>query len=283
MRPSRRQTQPFTRPWAAGRPSATAVLLAVNVGAFVSQMLIQFMLSDRGDQGLVRQCLALDDAGIQAGQLWKFFTFQFIHAGPLHLLANMLLLFFAGREVEPIVGSRHFLAIYGLGNLVGGLMHLAVMPDSPLLGASAGVAAVLVAFSTILPELEVTLHLFFVLPLRLRAKHLTLALVLMSAMLWITLTATAIGPVAMLAACIPGWLYVKQLGFGNPLLFQRFIFDRRQREARMDRMSVEQFVSAEIDPILDKIAREGMHSLSRAERKILEKGREKIAAKTTRK
>ena len=283
MRPSRRQTQPFTRPWAAGRPSATAVLLAVNVGAFVSQMLVEFMLSDRGDQGLVWQWLALDGAGIQAGQLWKFFTFQFIHDGPLHLLANMLLLFFAGREVEPIVGARHFLAIYCIGNLLGGIAHWLVMPDFPLLGASAGVAAVLVAFSTILPELEVTLHLFFVLPLRLRAKHLTLALALMSAMLWHTLTATSIGPVAMLAACVPGWLYVKQLGFGNPLLFQRFIFDRRQREARMDRMSVEQFVSAEIDPILDKIAREGMHSLSRAERRILEKGREKIAAKTTRK
>ena len=283
MRPSRRQTQPFTRPWAAGRPSATAVLLAVNVGAFVSQMLIQFMLSDRGDQGLVRQWLALDDAGIQAGQLWKFFTFQFIHAGPLHLLANMLLLFLAGREVEPIVGARHFLAIYGLGNLVGGVAHWLVMPEFPLLGASAGVAAVLVAFSTILPELEVTLHLFFVLPLRLRAKHLTLALALMCGILWMMASATEIGPVAMLAACIPGWLYVKQLGFGNPLLFQRFIFDRRQRAARMERMSAEQFLSAEIDPILDKIAREGMHSLSRTERRILEKGREKIAAKTTRK
>ena len=288
MRPSRRQTQPFTRPWAAGRPSATAVLLAVNVGAFVLQMLIQFMLSDRGDQGLVRKWLALGGADMQAGQLWKFFTFQFIHVGPLHLLANMLLLFFAGREVEPIVGARHFLAIYGLGNLVGGVAHWLVMPEFPLpgfplLGASAGVAAVLVAFSTILPELEVTMHLFFVLPLRLRAKHLTLALALMCGLLWIYSTATDIGPVAMLAACIPGWLYVKQLGFGNPLLFQRFIFDRRQRAARMERMSAEQFLSAEIDPILDKIAREGMHSLSRTERRILEKGREKIAAKTTRK
>ena len=283
MRPSRRQTQPFTRPWSAGRPSATAVLLALNVGAFVMQIAVKILLSDKGNQGLVEERLALSGAGIAAGHLWQFFTFQFIHNGPLHLLPNMLLLFFVGREVEPIVGARHFLAIYGLGNLVGGILHWAVMPDVPLVGASAGVAAILVAFSTILPELEVTMHLFFVLPLRLRAKHLTLALALICGLLWITLTVPQTGPVAMLAACIPGWLYVKQLGFGNPLLFQRFIFDRRQREARMDRMSIEQFVSAEIDPILDKIAREGMHSLSRAERRILEKGREKIAAKTTRK
>ena len=283
MRPSRRQTQPFTRTWAAGRPSATAVLVALNVGAYVAQVLAEYMLSDFGEKGQVQRWFALDGTAMQTGQLWKFFTFQFIHAGPLHLLANMLLLFFAGREVEPIVGARHFLAIYGLGSLVGGIAHWLAMPDIALVGASAGVAAVLVAFSTILPELEVTMHLFFVLPLRLRAKHLALALALMCGMLWITLTALQIGPVAILAAFIPGWLYVKQLGFGNPLLFQRFIFDRRQREARMERMSVEQFVSAEIDPILDKIAREGMHSLSRAERKILEKGREKIAARTARK
>jgi hypothetical protein len=48
-------------------------------------------------------------------------------------------------------------------------------------------------------------------------------------------------------------------------------------------MTPEQFISAEIDPILDKISREGMHSLSRAERKILEKGREKIATRAGRK
>ena len=48
-------------------------------------------------------------------------------------------------------------------------------------------------------------------------------------------------------------------------------------------MNADQFIRAEIDPILEKISREGMHSLSRAERKILEQGRGKIATKTARK
>ena len=56
------------------------------------------------------------------------------------------------------------------------------------------------------------------------------------------------------------------------------LYERRQREARIERMPAEQFISEEIDPILDKISREGMHSLTRTERKILEKGREKIGA-----
>jgi hypothetical protein len=72
---------------------------------------------------------------------------------------------------------------------------------------------------------------------------------------------------------------VKQLGYGNPLPIQRYIFERRQRMARLDRMTADQFVKTEIDPILEKIAQHGMKSLTRGERKILEQGRAKIEGK----
>lgn len=286
MRPSRRQMQPFTRPWAGGKPSVTVVLVALHVAAFTAQTVVNLLQHDRFVDGdWLTHWLALSGGGIIAGHYWQFLTFPFLHHGPLpfHLLGNMLLLWFAGREVEPIVGRRHFLAIYLLGTFVGGLAHWSAMPFESLVGVSAGVAAVVAAYSTILPELEVTVNVFFILPLRLRARHLAIAIVAISAVLWLTLTATAIGPMAILVGSLLGWVYVKQLGFGNPLAIQRYIFEKRRRAARLERMSAEQFISAEIDPILDKISRQGMHSLSRAERKILEKGRDKIAAKTTRK
>ena len=194
----------------------------------------------------------------------------------------MLLLFLAGREVEPIVGRRHFLAIYLGGTLLGGVAHWLAMPGVPLVGVTAGVTAVFLAFTTILPELEVVVHLFFVLPLRLRAKYLAIALLGLSAVCWLTLTAKQIGPAGMVVAGVFAWAYVKQLGFGNPLAIQRYIFAKRQRAARLERMSPEQFIKAEIDPILEKISTHGMSSLSRAERKILEQGRGKIATKTVR-
>ena len=285
MRPSRRQMQPFTRRWTAGRPSLTAVLIALHVALFAAQSLVTLLETESWfSQGTLEQWLALTGAGVTEGRVWQFFTFTALHAGPwpLHLATNMLLLYFAGREVELIVGPRHFAALYILGNLVGGAAHWLFMPEFPLVGVSAGVSAIVVAYATILPELEVTMNLFFVLPLRLRAKHLALGLTAATAALWATTSAPEIGPSAMLAGVLVGWVYVKQLGFGNPLAIQRYIFERRQRAHRMERMSAEQFINAEIDPILDKIAREGMHSLTRAERKILEKGREKIAAKTAR-
>jgi membrane associated rhomboid family serine protease len=274
--------QPFTRRWAAGRPTATATLIAISVGAFASQMLVEFVLTEHGDRGLLWQWLALDGASIQAGQYWKFLSQIFLHDGPFHLLANMLLLYFAGREVEPILGARHFVGIFAIANVLGALVQWLVMPAFPFVGVSAGVAAVLVAFTAILPELEVTVNVLFVLPLRLRAKHLGIAICAVSATGWYMQTTPSVGPAAILVGSIFGWLYAKQLGFGNPLAIQRYIFNRRQHAARIDRMSPAQFISAEIDPILDKIAREGMHSLTRAERKILAKGQEKIARKTAR-
>ena len=283
MRPSRRQIQPFIRRWSAGRPSVTAILVALSVGAFASQMTAGFFLGEHSVEQLFMNWLALDGASIQAGQYWKFFTFPLLHHDPLHLLANMLLLYFAGREVEPIVGPRHFLAIYAGGSLLGGVAHWLAMPEAPIIGVSAGVTAAFVAFTTILPELEVTMHLFFVLPLRLRAKYLSMALVGLSVACWLTLTAPIIGPAAMVAAALLGWVYVKQLGFGNPLAIQRYIFEKRQRAALLERMGPDQFISKEIDPILEKISQHGIHSLTRAERKILELGRGKIAAKTARK
>lgn len=280
MRPSRRQIQPFIRRWTAARPSAMALLVALSVGAYAAQVIAEIFV---GPPNLFQQWLALDGAVFQTGQVWKFFTFPLLHHDPVHLVMNMALLFFAGREVEPIVGRWHFVAIYVGGIFLGGLVNWLALPDFQVVGVTAGVTAVLVAFTTILPELEVTVHLFFVLPLRLRAKYLAIGVVGMSAIFWLTLTATHIAPAGMIAAAFFAWVYVKQLGFGNPLAIQRYIFDRRQRAARLQRMSPDQFISAEIDPILEKISSQGMHSLSRAERKILAQGRDKIATKTARK
>jgi membrane associated rhomboid family serine protease len=283
MRPSRRQSPPFIRRWTAGYPSVTVLLVALCAGAYAAQCIVQWMFSEPETKWILWNWLKLDRQGISEGHYWKFVTFGFLHFGiwPVHILANMLLLYLAGREVEPIVGKAHFLAIFAAGNVIGGIADWLAMPQATVVGVSAGVAAVFVAFTTILPELEVTMLLFFVVPLSLRAKHLAMALVAASALLCFTLhsDAAAIGPAGMLAASFFAWAYVKQLGFGNPLPIQRFIFERRQRAARLERMSPEQFMKLEIDPILEKISREGMRSLSRTERKILDQGRSKFVAK----
>lgn len=286
MRPSRRQMPPFTRRWAEGRVSATSVLVGLQAFAYTLQLCLQQFGHEREydqlDGSWLPHLLGLSGNGIAAGNYWQFFSFPLLHADPFHALANALLLFFVGREMEPILGKKRFVGLFLLGSLVGGLAHWLITPAIPLVGMTAGIVALLVAFTTTLPELEVTVNLFFVLPVRLKAKHLAAAVVGVCAILWFAETLPEISPVAMLAAGGIGWLSARQLGFGNPLFFQRYVFEKRQRAARLERMTPEQFISAEIDPILEKISREGMQSLTRAERKILDQGREKISAKPTR-
>ncbi|MEA3188873.1 MAG: hypothetical protein QOD99_2703 [Chthoniobacter sp.] len=268
--------QHFTRRWAAGRQSVVTLLIVANVACFLAQMLTDVLAP-----GVVQHWFALSGAGIRSGCVWQFATYMFLHGGPMHLLLNMLTLYFAGREVEAIAGPKHLLGVYLGGGLLGGLAHVIFSSAyAPVLGASAGVCAVLIGFTTILPEIEITTLLFFVIPIRLRAKYLAMGIVGFEALCAVTGSLPELGHVAHLGGSVFGWLYMKQLGFGNPLRIQKYVFEKRQRAERQDRMTPSQFINEEIDPILDKISREGIHSLSRSERKILEKGRAKIAQKT---
>jgi membrane associated rhomboid family serine protease len=260
------------------------VLIVVSVMAFIGQT-----FAEMAAPGFVRDWLCLSMGGIQQGRFWEFLSYLFVHGAPgyspalgvVHLFVNMMTLYFVGREVEAIAGPRHLLGMYFLGGIVGGLGQIFSSPVA-VTGASAGVCAVLIAFTTILPEFEVTLLVFFVVPVRLRAKYVgwlvTGGAAAMAAFHWMP----DIAHVAHLGGCLVGWIYARQLGFGNPWWIQRRMMERRQREERLDRMSPDQYMTEEIDPVLDKIARDGIRSLSRRERRILERGRDKISQKDTR-
>lgn len=257
---------------------ASTILIGATAGLFVTQYFVRFLSGD-AVAGELENLFALGRTSFQHHwYAWQLITYMFLHQGPLHLLVNMASLYFAAREVESLIGSKHLLAIYFGGGVAGGVAHLLWGPAGTVIGASGGVCAVVIAFTTILPEMELTAWLFFVLPVRLKAKFFAAALTGITLFLvFFSPTLGKTSNLAHLGGCILGWLYIKQLGYGNPLLIQKYIFKRRQRTARFARMTPEQFISEEIDPILDKISKEGIHSLSRAEKKILERGRDKIA------
>jgi membrane associated rhomboid family serine protease len=250
-------------------------LIGLNLAVFVTQLFL-----DAYQPGFVREYLALSDRGLRAAYGWQFLTAAFLHDGPWHLLGNMFLLYLLGRDVESIVGQRHFLFLYLTGTAAGELGHLFLMPaTSVLLGASGGVAAVLVAYAAILPELELTSMMFFLLPVRLKAKHLAYGAFAI-AVLGIVFDRTgAVAHSAYLGGCLGGWVYAHLLGFGRPSILQRALRQRRADAERHRMMSAEQFIAEEVDPLLDKISREGIDSLTHSERRLLAKAREKIAEK----
>ena len=121
-------------------------------------------------------------------QIWRFITFQFLHASPWHLFGNMLALYFFGPIVESYFGSRRFLVFYLLCGIAGSVCYillymlgflvtspyLVASPYVPLVGASAGIFGILMAAARVAPDVTVML-LFPPIPMRLK----TLAWIMM--------------------------------------------------------------------------------------------------------
>lgn len=261
--------------WPGNRTSVVTTLIALNIVAFLLQWATEYFWPN-----WMEETFALSRSGIAEGYYWQFLSYMFLHGGVIHLLVNCVGLYFVGPEVETVCGPRHFLGIYFLGGLFGGVLQLLLGGNYPLVGASAGVCAILLAFTTMLPELEITALIYFVIPIRMRAKWLGRIVIGSSVFFILTGLGGEIGHLAHLGGAMFGWFYTRRLGFGGSFWLQRFLRDRRRLRERQEQMDPNEFISREIDPILDKIAREGIHSLTRAERHILEMGREKIAKKT---
>ena len=247
-------------------------LISLNLAVFVAQLCVEAFYP-----GFVRAYLGISHDGVGDAYAWQFITAMFLHDGPWHLVGNMLILYLLGRDLETILGQRHFLYLYLAGAVGGELGHLFLMPaSSVLLAASGGVAAVVCAYAIILPELELTAMIFFVIPLRLKAKHLGYGAVAIALVLLCVDRAGLVVHSAFIGGGAAGWLYAHLLGFGRTSFVQRLLRQRREKAERYEQMSHAQLMTEEIDPLLEKISHHGMVSLTRRERRALLKAREKI-------
>ena len=182
---------------------------------------------------------------------------------------------FIGRDVETIIGSQFLFCLFGAFS--GELGHLFLMPSNCVLfGASGGVAAIFIAYATILPELEMTTLLLFMVPVRLKMRRLAQIALVGAVALLLYDRSGAVGHSAFVGGAIAGWFYAHLLGFGRTSLLQRVLRQRRLEAARLQSMRADQFVAEEIDPLLEKISQRGLASLSRRERRLLEQAREKM-------
>ena len=272
MRLSGRKASRSTRSWATPQCIVLFSLLGLNAVAFIAQLVITSW-----SQPFVLQYLALSERGINDAYAWQFFTAPLLHNNIWHFAANMLVLYFIGRDVETIIGQRQFLFLYLFGAFSGELGHLFLMPsDCVLFGASGGVAAIFIAYATILPELEMTTLLLFMVPVRLKMRRLAQIALVGAVALLLYDRSGAVGHSAFVGGAIAGWFYAHLLGFGRTSLLQRVLRQRRLEAARLQSMRADQFVAEEIDPLLEKISQRGLASLSRRERRLLEQAREKM-------
>lgn len=245
-------------------PPVCATLIKINVGVF----LLFWLLRAHALYGL----LALSLDGLRQGHVWQPFTYMFLHGGFTHLLFNMFTLYFLGPETERAMGSKHFLAMYLLSGLLGGLgwIWLSPQPHALCVGASGAIYGVLAAFATLYPRRRLTLLVFFIFPVTLLAWQLVAGLAFIEFVLANNDPASGIAHTAHLAGAFAGFLYIDQL-FENATLRRLWARARDYvaQKPHVPRAAPPPPDQAEVDRILDKISAQGIQSLTKAERQTL--------------
>ena len=272
MRLSGRKASSHAPRWTPRQRVALLSLIGVNFAVFVAQQILQAY-----QPAVVVDYLGLSYRGIDRAYAWQFFSAMFLQAGVFSFAGSMIVLYFIGRDVESILGQKHFFYLYLFGLAGGEVGHLFLMPATTVLfAAPGGVAAVVVAFATILPDLELTQSLLFIPTAKLKAKYLGSALFAIGLLLVVFDRQGVVSHSALLGGAAVGWLYAHLLGFGRPSFAQRILRRRRIEGERRRQMSLDEFIAEEIDPVLEKISRSGFGSLTWRERRALAEAREKM-------
>ena len=278
------------------RISLTVVLLVVNAIVFVFELLVS---SYSHSLFIEDHYFALSVEGLKHGFVWQLLTFQFMHAGLLHLVVNCWAIYVFGRAIEETLGWKNFLILYLSSGVVGGICQVLVaLPwpglfGGPVVGASAGGFGLIAAFAVLFPERELMLLLFFILPIRLSAKML-LMLSAVLALAGIIFPISHIANAAHLGGMLTGVVFIRQFIQGRGLQWTfpshraaprervstragKSSFWRSAANQPDEELSTDEFVKSEVDPILDKISKHGIQSLTERERQILEKARSRMA------
>jgi membrane associated rhomboid family serine protease len=127
--------------FAPARPQVTFVLVAVNILVFFAQVLTGENGADSGEvynEGALRGYEVHLD-----GEWWRMLTAGFLHADPMHIIFNMIGVYFLGQLLEPALGSVRFAAVYFASLLAGSFGALLLDPDVPVIGASGAVFGLL--------------------------------------------------------------------------------------------------------------------------------------------
>ena len=262
-------------------------IILINVIFFVSMSILQVIFTLSGLTSLfvilLNKLMLPAELKTFIFQPWSLISYFFLHMNFMHILWNMLFLYWFGKIIHDNIGNNAIISLYVLGGIIGGLFYMALyniipyysemVSESLMLGASAGVFSVVVGSATLLPNY--TFYLLFLGPVRI--KYIALFYVLLS---FLDVSGNnAGGEIAHLGGAFIGFLYIKQLqnginmGEGIINFINYFSSEKRKTKRKADNVSSESnrdnISQDEIDKILDKISDSGYSSLSKKEKEKL--------------
>lgn len=284
-------------------------LMCTIVAGFILQHVFWKWLGEGAGRSF-ENLVALTPDGLLSGKLWTLATYSLLHDPRhfLHIVGNLLGIYFLGRFLLPLLGSKRFIWLFIWGVVAGGVLWLGVNwgGRGSLVGASAGVCALLMVFAAFNPDRSITLLLFFILPVTIKPKWLIICLLgfdLLGFLFYELGGGYGIGGIghsAHLGGFAAGWIffrYVHQQGassFGDgstsielPAWLKRS--KRKPAEASSYQVNVGSSASssrgssgrhfdlrAEVDRILDKINKEGFGALTDEEKRVLDRAKDSL-------
>ena len=245
-------------------------LLIANTAVFIGELVASNSLNLPIDDWLAFR------PGAVLTHPWTLLTYMFVHGGFWHLLFNMLVLFFFGPPLEERWGSREFIKYYLICGLGGALLSFVFAPHSSIIGASAAVYGVMLAFAMNWPD--VPIYIWAIFPVK--AKYLVMVLAAFALFSAYTNSQDGVAHFAHLGGFAAGFLYLKLDFRGNTAFtkLKRMISRPRltvvsggspPRPSEKTRR-VDTRVYDDVDKVLDKISTQGMASLTAEERKLLD-------------
>jgi membrane associated rhomboid family serine protease len=271
-------------------------LLALNIGVYFLQLTLF-------SPDAVFSALALDPARFP-GSWWTIVTYMFVHAWLAHLAFNLFTLWMFGPRLEHAWGTRTFVQFYLWCGLGGAVAHLLFAQHSSVIGASGAISGVLVAYAIHWPDDEV--YLFGVIPMK--SRWLIAAMIGMNIIFALS-PSSRIDWTAHVGGMGFGWLFLKLYTLGGldrvrgwvssvpdesedmPRAVPRMRSSMQDRGRGVDgvvarsnavvlreskplthvpKQETPQEYAARINRVLDKISQQGIESLTRDERRLLE-------------
>ncbi len=210
---------------------------------------------------------------------WTVITYMFVHANFLHVFINMLMLFFFGPPLEERWGGREFIKFYAICGVGGAFFTFIFGGDIPIVGASGAVLGVLLAYALNWPDNLIWIWAIF----PIKAKYLVLILGAISFFSAFSGSSGGIAHFAHLGGLVVGYVYLKK-GWAVQARFEGLKRRFRMRKfsvvpggksdslatGQTSRADEEARVLEEVDRLLDKIAAEGMGSLTPKEKSFLD-------------
>lgn len=188
-------------------------LIAANVGVYFLQLTLFGGTT-------VFNALGLGPARFPS-TWWTLVTYMFVHAGLWHIAFNMVSLWMFGPRIEQVWGARPFVYFYLWCGIGGGIAHLLLEGSAGLVGASAAIMGVLLAYALRWPDDEV--YIFGVIPVKTRWLVLWLAVINLAMGISSARGGSGVGWFAHVGGLAFGWVYLRVSAFGGLDSFRKWV------------------------------------------------------------